>query len=227
MAGEHVHHHVHETVQPVIHKETVQPEVVHTTVPIHEVETAAAQHHSMSALPTKTLGEFERAGGTLTGGQRTTHEEYDGRPRPYNEELTANVDKALPGSHHHHHHHHNQHAGNTTGVGSNVGGTTGTGIGSTTSQGGLGSTGRDTVGSSTHGGLGNTSGDRYDNTTSGGLGDRTEGGLSSTGTRYDDTTSGTAGRVAQEEGKSGKPSLLDRLNPRKDTDGDGKAGLMD
>lgn len=36
VTGEHVHHHVHETVVPVIHKETIQPEVVHTTVPIHE-----------------------------------------------------------------------------------------------------------------------------------------------------------------------------------------------
>jgi hypothetical protein len=34
--GEHVHHHVHETVVPVVHKETIQPEVVHTTIPIHE-----------------------------------------------------------------------------------------------------------------------------------------------------------------------------------------------
>merc|ERR1711939_390657 len=31
VAGEHVHHHVHETVVPVVHKETIQPEVVHTT----------------------------------------------------------------------------------------------------------------------------------------------------------------------------------------------------
>lgn len=36
VTGEHVHHHVHETVVPVIHKETVQPEVVHTTIPVHE-----------------------------------------------------------------------------------------------------------------------------------------------------------------------------------------------
>ncbi|KEF58254.1 uncharacterized protein A1O9_06180 [Exophiala aquamarina CBS 119918] len=36
VTGEHVHHHVHETVVPVIQKETIQPEVVHTTVPIHE-----------------------------------------------------------------------------------------------------------------------------------------------------------------------------------------------
>lgn len=36
VTGEHVHHHVHETVVPVVHKETIQPEVVHTTQPIHE-----------------------------------------------------------------------------------------------------------------------------------------------------------------------------------------------
>ena len=36
VTGERVHHHVHETVVPVVHKETIQPEVVHTTVPIHE-----------------------------------------------------------------------------------------------------------------------------------------------------------------------------------------------
>lgn len=36
VTGEHVHHHVHETVVPVVHKETIQPEVVHTTMPVHE-----------------------------------------------------------------------------------------------------------------------------------------------------------------------------------------------
>jgi hypothetical protein len=36
VTGEHVHHHVHETVVPVVHKETIQPEVVHTTKPVHE-----------------------------------------------------------------------------------------------------------------------------------------------------------------------------------------------
>lgn len=37
VAGEHVHHHVHETIQPVVQKETIEPHVVHTVVPIHEV----------------------------------------------------------------------------------------------------------------------------------------------------------------------------------------------
>merc|ERR1711964_653924 len=33
VAGEHKHHHVHETIQPVIQKETIEPHVTHTTVP--------------------------------------------------------------------------------------------------------------------------------------------------------------------------------------------------
>ncbi|KAG9787669.1 hypothetical protein KCU95_g7737, partial [Aureobasidium melanogenum] len=46
IGGEHIHHHVHETIQPVVNKETIEPHVVHTTVPIHEVHHNAAQHHT-------------------------------------------------------------------------------------------------------------------------------------------------------------------------------------
>ncbi|KAL8243824.1 hypothetical protein R6Q59_010082 [Mikania micrantha] len=86
--GEHVHHHVHEQVQPVIHKTTHQPEVVHTTVPIHETHHAQAEHHGLSTLPTKTLDEFKSMGGAITGGSER-HEKYEGHPRPYNPEMQA------------------------------------------------------------------------------------------------------------------------------------------
>lgn len=99
VTGEHVHHHVHETVQPVIHKETVQPEVVHTTVPVHETHHAPAQHHGMSALPMKTLDEFTRSGGMVGGSKSHVHEEYAGAPRPYNEKLSTTIEKILPGHH--------------------------------------------------------------------------------------------------------------------------------
>eukprot|EP00262_Sarcandra_glabra_P013348 TRINITY_DN3678_c0_g1_i1.p1 TRINITY_DN3678_c0_g1~~TRINITY_DN3678_c0_g1_i1.p1 ORF type:complete len:306 (+),score=26.89 TRINITY_DN3678_c0_g1_i1:88-918(+) len=114
VAGEHVHHHVHETVQPVVHKETIQPEVVHTTVPIHEVHHASAEHHGMSALPMKTLDEFTRSGGALTGTERHTHEEYEGAPRPYNDKLATTIDKVLPG----------HHSSNTTGTNTTIGDST-------------------------------------------------------------------------------------------------------
>ena len=84
--GERVHHHVHETVQPVIHKETITPEVVHTTVPIHETHHAAAEHHGTSVLPAKNMSDFTTSGGDLKGG-RTSEGYYEGCPRPYDDSL--------------------------------------------------------------------------------------------------------------------------------------------
>ncbi|GAB7362697.1 hypothetical protein MBLNU230_g3005t1 [Neophaeotheca triangularis] len=74
VAGEHIHHHVHETIQPVVNKQTVEPHVVHTTVPVHEVHHNAAQHHSTSALPAVSMGDFKKQGGVLSGRE----ERYDG-----------------------------------------------------------------------------------------------------------------------------------------------------
>ncbi|MCJ1394908.1 hypothetical protein MMC18_007788 [Xylographa bjoerkii] len=142
IAGEHVHHHVHETIQPVVQKETIQPSVVHTTVPIHEVHYNEAKHHAASALPAVSMADFKRQGGSLTGRE----ERYDGFE------------------------------GEPKGVSSAVG----------TAESDLGGTGSGLTGSN-----------------------RTTGG------NYDDTT--TTGK---------KPSLMDRLNPMKDTDGDGKKGVM-
>jgi hypothetical protein len=107
--GEHVHHHVHETVQPVIHKETITPEVVHTVVPIHEEHHAVSQHHGTSTLPMKTLESFTSGGGTLGSGHAAAHETYDGPPRPYNRDLMQNPTEAdlnpgqtgLGSGHHH------------------------------------------------------------------------------------------------------------------------------
>ncbi|KAI0015194.1 hypothetical protein F4780DRAFT_784397 [Xylariomycetidae sp. FL0641] len=75
--GQHVHHHVHETIQPMIHKETVQPHVVHSTVPIHETHHETAQHHGTSSLPPMNLADYQRAGGVL-GGEREKFERFDG-----------------------------------------------------------------------------------------------------------------------------------------------------
>ena len=67
VTGEHVHHHVHETVQPVVQKQTIEPHVVHTTVPIHETHHDAAQHHEATALPPVSMDEFKKQGGALNG----------------------------------------------------------------------------------------------------------------------------------------------------------------
>ncbi|RYP40885.1 hypothetical protein DL767_001366 [Monosporascus sp. MG133] len=78
--GEEVHHHIHETIQPVVEKETVQPTVVHTTVPIHETHHNTAQHHSTSVLPTVSMDEFKRQGGAL-GGREERFDAFEGEPK--------------------------------------------------------------------------------------------------------------------------------------------------
>lgn len=80
VAGEHVHHHVHETIQPVLQKEVIQPTVVHTTVPIHEVHHNAPVHHTASALPAVSLSEYQRQGGTLSGREERI-DGFEGEPK--------------------------------------------------------------------------------------------------------------------------------------------------
>ncbi|KAL2070161.1 hypothetical protein VTL71DRAFT_13187 [Oculimacula yallundae] len=155
IAGEHVHHHVHEAIQPVIQKETIQPSVVHTTVPIKEIHQNEAKHHNASSLPAVTMDEFKRQGGHLTGREERT-DAFAGEPRSVGGTLGGAGADGTTSLTQKDGHHHNSH------------GTTGAAIGSTTSHGS-----HDSHNSSTH-----------------------------------------------------KPSLLDKLNPKKDANGDGKAGFM-
>ncbi|RAR07098.1 hypothetical protein DDE82_003040 [Stemphylium lycopersici] len=80
VGGEHVHHHIHETIQPVVQKETIQPNVVHTTVPIHEVHHNKATHHDTTALPAMTMEQFKAKGGSLTGREER-YDEFEGVPK--------------------------------------------------------------------------------------------------------------------------------------------------
>ncbi|TVY46533.1 hypothetical protein LCER1_G009324 [Lachnellula cervina] len=209
ISGEHVHHHVHENIQPVIQKETIQPSVVHTTVPVHEVHQNEAKHHTASQLPPVSLSEFKSQGGQL-GGREERTDAFAGEPRSVGGTLggqgargTTSLtedDSSRTGTGHHgtgHHH------GSTDNYGSS--GTTGSSLRNDGAS--IGNNGSSTgnYGSSTvnSGAVGNN-------------GSSTGNYGSSTGTRGSSTS--TTGQ---------KPGLMDRLNPKKDTDGDGKAGIMD
>lgn len=175
VAGEHVHHHVHETIQPVINKEVVQPHVVHTTIPVHETHHNEAKHHTASALPAVSMQEFKQQGGVL-GGRQERSDAFEGAPKAVGGTLgghgaagTTSLTDPEP-----------RHG--STGTGSHVA---------------SGLTGANTHG--THG----THGTHDTHNTHG-----TTHGTSTTSTTH-------------------KPSLIDRLNPMKDTDGDGKKGIMD
>jgi len=157
VTGEHVHHHVHETIQPVIHKETVQPHVVHSTIPVHEVHQNEAKHHNATQLPAVSMNEFKRQGGDL-GGREERTDAFTGEPK-------------------------------------SVGGTLGG-----------------------HGARGTTSltenEDRRGHN-SGGI--NTQDGYSN---------QGMGSGAHDTSGTHKKASLMDKINPKIDADGDGKAGFM-
>ncbi|KAK4225023.1 hypothetical protein QBC38DRAFT_280898 [Podospora fimiseda] len=163
--GEHVHHHVHETIQPVVHKETIQPEVVHTTIPIHEVHHNEARIHGTSTLPAVSMDQYRQQGGAL-GGATERSDAFEGCPK-------------------------------------GVSDTSRTGGSSTSRSGTSGISGSST-------GISGTS--------------------SSTGTSAMKSSSTTSGpgfkTTSTEHTEKKKPSLLDRLNPMKDSDGDGKSGFL-
>jgi len=103
IAGEHIHHHVHETIQPVIQKETIQPSVIHTTVPIHEVHHNEAKHHSTSALPAVSMADFQRQGGVLSGRDERV-DGFEGEPRAVGSALggsSTTGTTSSTGTHHH------------------------------------------------------------------------------------------------------------------------------
>jgi len=173
VVGEHVHHHVHENIQPVIQKETIQPSVVHTTIPVHEVHQNEAKHHTASALPPVSMDDFKRQGGHLSGREERT-DAFKGEPKT---------------------------------VGGVLGGKGASGTTSLTEN------DRDH-----HNGNGNGlhSGNGLHN-------DNRTGAVGTTGTHNTSDYHGTAG---QHDHNTKKPSMMDKLNPKIDANGDGKAGFM-
>jgi len=168
VGGEHIHHHVHETIQPVIQKELVQPSVVHTTVPIHEVHHNEAKHHSTTALPAVSMAEFKQGGGVINGREER-RDRFDGEPK--------GISSHLGGSH------------------------------SVTQS------GAETTGSNRQ----QTTAGSYDNAGKN-LDPRVDSDMD--GSHNMSTANGSTNNTDQ------KVSLLDKLNPMKDTDHDGKKGVM-
>ncbi|KAJ8606784.1 hypothetical protein MRB53_040710 [Persea americana] len=60
VAGEHVHHHHHETIQPVIEKETIAPTKVHTVVPVKETIQEESKVHETTTAPVMSKAEYEK-----------------------------------------------------------------------------------------------------------------------------------------------------------------------
>jgi len=177
VAGEHVHHHVHETIQPVVQKETIQPSVVHTTIPVHEIHHNEAKHHAATSLPAVTMAEFQKQGGAL-GGREERTDAFAGEPRA---------------------------------VGSTLGGKNSSTLGGPGAAGSTSVTGKERgIGGVTDGINGSTAHGTHQHGTTG-----------TSDTAYNNSTTGTTDTTGTK-----KASLMDKVNPKVDSDGDGKRGFL-
>lgn len=192
-------------------KETIQPSVVHTVVPVHEIHNNEAKHHTASALPAVSLADFKAQGGTLQGREDRI-DRFEGEPRT-----------ETSGQHSHHGGTH-QH-----GLGSGTGTTGSSGMTGSNQQSGTSRleskldprVDSDRDGSRTVGGTNtNTS-----TGTSSGYGNNQSG--SGIGSQSSTSGLGREGREDYDDVETQKkPSLMDKLNPMKDSNNDGKAGFM-
>lgn len=216
IAGEHVHHHVHEIIQPVVQKETIQPSVIHHTIPIHEVHQNEAKHHTVTQLPTVTMDEFKRQGGYLTGREEHT-DSFEGEPK--------SVGGTLGGA---------RAAGTTSLTESTTTGTgTGTGLGTRTTDSSYDRTGDSTsaartaattAAGTTAAGTTGVSDTTGVSTTTGTAGASATGGTSGTGGGFfgGDRSHGRRGSTSSGSKRHG---LIDRLNPMKSSVDEGNRGF--
>nr|OQO29900.1 hypothetical protein B0A51_03496 [Rachicladosporium sp. CCFEE 5018] len=75
--GEHVHHHLHETIQPVIEKDVVEKEVVHKVIPIKEKHHEVSEDHGVTTNKPMSVDDFK---GKLSGEAVETKVVHDGTP---------------------------------------------------------------------------------------------------------------------------------------------------
>ncbi|KAI1102555.1 hypothetical protein F4804DRAFT_343115 [Jackrogersella minutella] len=99
LQGENIHHHIHETVQPVLHKETIQPHVVHTTLPIHETHHNHATHHATTSLPPVSMYEYKKQSNNVSKHPKEHGGVFEGEPTSIRGILSIMHDKNDSGKH--------------------------------------------------------------------------------------------------------------------------------
>lgn len=102
--NEHQHHHIHETVQPVVQRETVDPTVVHKTKAVHERVEDAPIVHEVTTLPTISADKYAKNKSSLEGeGEHCST--FEGAPQVAGQSSNVSAENAAPdatstGGHH-------------------------------------------------------------------------------------------------------------------------------
>ncbi|KAI4722837.1 hypothetical protein E4T48_01029 [Aureobasidium sp. EXF-10727] len=87
--AESVHHHLHETIQPVIEREHIVPEVTHKVKPVHEVVQEQTQNHGVTTRSAISVDEFQHH----LHGESKTEVKHAGEPSVAESATTAVTEK--------------------------------------------------------------------------------------------------------------------------------------
>lgn len=212
----------------MIERETVQPTVVHTTIPIHETHHKKAEHHAATTLPTISMADFKSKGGAF-GHDTAAHDhhyKYEGEPTA-DGKISSSAKGGVIGSKGigRGRRHHKRTASNSSYSSSDFDDTDNTKANYKAAGVGAGA-----------GTAGLAGGHHHGASTTTGASSNIPGVGSSTGhntvprSERDEKHLGGTGRDAAgypvDTSPHKKPSLLDKINPMKDSDGDGKKGFM-
>jgi len=89
VGGDHIHHHFHETIQPVIEKETIQPSVTHKTINVKENIQEQSENLGVTTAPTMSVDDFK--GGVVAGEATKVERTHDGAPDKRDAEILNQV----------------------------------------------------------------------------------------------------------------------------------------
>jgi hypothetical protein len=183
-----------------------------------------------------TMDQFKSKGGVLSGREER-YDEFEGVPKNIGGGTAGGFGHIRDGAHHtgSEHHKHgdfndtpNHHSSGLAGSGAAASGLTGAAGTRSHDHHNTGLAGAGATGAGLAGAAGTRSHDHVG----------TDGGIGSTGRHADSTDLPRA--LTEDKSRANissghhdstsshkKPGLMDKLNPKKDTDGDGKAGIMD
>ncbi|KAK4544352.1 hypothetical protein LTR36_004243 [Oleoguttula mirabilis] len=88
VGGEHIHHHFHETIQPVIEKETIQPSVTHKTITVNETIKEQSENLGITTAPVMSVDDFK---GGVVGETKKVERVHDGAPDKKDAEILNKV----------------------------------------------------------------------------------------------------------------------------------------
>ncbi|KAK5121493.1 hypothetical protein LTR85_005326 [Meristemomyces frigidus] len=88
VGGDHIHHHYHETIQPVIEKETIQPSVTHKTINVKENIQEQSENLGVTTAPIMSVDDFK---GGIAGEATKVERTHDGAPDKKDAEILNRV----------------------------------------------------------------------------------------------------------------------------------------